>query len=106
MLAIWDLINEHGLAEFVVAFSFDTTNTNSGDKRGACVLLDKNFSRRILNLACRHHVYEIFMSAAFQKILGNSGNKFLLYSLRLLLPAEKLKFIYFSHFAYYIALYF
>lgn len=76
MLAIWDLINEYGLAEFVVAFSFDTTSSNSGDKSGACVLLDTNFTRRNLNLACRHHIFEIFLGAAFVKILGNSGNLF------------------------------
>lgn len=74
MTAIMDLINEYGLADYIVAFSFDTTSTNAGENKGACALLGKHFSRPILNLACRHHVFEIFLGAAFLEILGNSGN--------------------------------
>lgn len=72
MEAVWNLIDEYGLADFVVAFSFDTTSSNSGSKKGACVLLDNNFSRHKFNLACRHHIYEIFLGAAFTSVVGSS----------------------------------
>lgn len=74
MNAIWSALEDWGLLGYVVAFCFDTTSSNTGVVNGACTLLDQKFSDKKLMLACRHHVYEIFLSAAFEQLLGKSGN--------------------------------
>lgn len=74
MEAIWKLIIEYHLQNRVLAFCFDTTSVNSGNDGGICVLLDQKFwPRKILFLACRRHIYEIFLSAAFTEMFGKSG---------------------------------
>lgn len=75
MAAIWDLLVMYLLVPFVKAICFDTTSTNTGIVIGACVLLaEKFFPGKILFLACRKHVYELFIGVVFTVLLGKSGN--------------------------------
>lgn len=62
---IWNLILEWGLQDCINSFSFDTENTNSGRKRGICKNLEQKFGRKMLQLACRRHVSELILKAAF-----------------------------------------
>jgi hypothetical protein len=53
--------------------SFDTTSSNSGNHKGAAVLLEKLLDRRLINLACRHHVLELIVGKVFVTLFGCSS---------------------------------
>ena len=65
--AIMDTVDDWELADRVRAFCFDTTAVNTGRVKGACVLLEQKLRKpwTILHLACRHHVLELVLQAAF-----------------------------------------
>ena len=50
---------------------FDTTATNSGNKNGACTIFEREFAKKkLLWLACRHHVGELILSATYKCLFG------------------------------------
>lgn len=51
---------------------FDTTVSNTGRTNGACTLLEAVIGRKLLWLACRHHMFEVLLSEAFGVCLGPS----------------------------------
>ncbi|KAK4318004.1 hypothetical protein Pmani_010957 [Petrolisthes manimaculis] len=51
----------------------DTTSSNTGRHKGACVLLEEQFGRELLQLGCRHHVLELVAGAAFSEAMGTSS---------------------------------
>ena len=52
----------------------DTTASKFGWKNGAAAILEEIIDKDLIYLACRHHVYEIILAAAFTaKIPGTSG---------------------------------
>ena len=53
------------LEDRIVAMCFDTTSCNTGRKSGACIGIEKMLGRNLLNLACRHHIYEIILGKVF-----------------------------------------
>lgn len=71
--AIFDLLVNWNIAENIVGMSFDTTSTNSGMQNGACVILERLLGRRLLWLACNHHVFEIMLRTAFDSKFGQSS---------------------------------
>lgn len=71
--AIFDALQEWGVCETVAAMCFDTTAANTGRRSGACVLLEQILGRGLLYLACRHHIMELVLSAAFQSTMGESS---------------------------------
>ena len=78
--AVSGALHEWGVADRVVAMCFDTTSSNTGHRTGACVLLEQNLGRDFLHLACRHHVMELILAAAFQAVMGStSGPQVLLF---------------------------
>ena len=54
----------------VCGMCFDTTSSNTGWIKGACVLIEKNLGRPLLWLACRHHIPELLLKAAWQTLFG------------------------------------
>ena len=42
---------------------FDTTSCNTGIHRGACVVIDEAIGHKLVNIGCRHHVLEVFLSS-------------------------------------------
>lgn len=60
-LANWNATDD------IVAMSFDTTHSNSGEFRGAAVLLERKLGRSLLKLACRHHIYEVMLRAVLNQ---------------------------------------
>lgn len=52
----------------VAAVSFDTTSSNTGKHNGACSLLQTKIGKPLLNLACRHHIDELFLTAVFETL--------------------------------------
>ena len=71
--AILQLLVEWNVADKIVGMSFDTTSTNTGHTNGACSLLEKSLGKRLLWLACDHHVYEIMLRTAFESKFGQSS---------------------------------
>ncbi|KAG0710345.1 hypothetical protein GWK47_002509 [Chionoecetes opilio] len=53
--------------------SFDTTASNTGIHTGCCRLLEEALGKPLLNLACRHHVIELILAAAFKEVMGPSS---------------------------------
>lgn len=64
--AVYQTLTDWKATKGVVAMCFDTTNSNAGRMNGACTLLESKLQRNLLKLACRHHVYEIYLRAAFE----------------------------------------
>jgi hypothetical protein len=57
-------LDEWELTDQIIAVGFDTTSSNTGVHRGACTIL--------LWLACRHHVLELVVGAAFKELFGDT----------------------------------
>ena len=49
---------------------FDTTSSNTGIRKGACTILQEVLQRQLLWMACRHHVLELVIGAAFGELFG------------------------------------
>ena len=63
-----------GITDNVQALSFDTTSSNTGRHNGACILIEQKLKRNMFYFACRHHVLELILGAAFSAVLkGTSG---------------------------------
>lgn len=71
--AIYSILVQWNIAEKVVAACFDTTSTNTGLDNGACTLLSELLGRKLINLACRHHVFELALKNVYEKIFGKSS---------------------------------
>ena len=57
----------------IIGMSFDTTASNSGLIKGACVRIERELGRSVLWLACRYHVYEDILGHVFDVCLGCSS---------------------------------
>jgi hypothetical protein len=78
--AVMNCLEDWGLSDRVKAMCFDTTSANTGNKTGACRLLENTLKHDVLYLACRHHVLELLVSAAFEKTMGaTSGPEVLIF---------------------------
>ena len=78
--AIIEAVSAWGIQDHIKALSFDTTSSNTGWKNGACVLIEMLLERKVLYLACRHHIHEILLEEAFSITMGpSSGPEILLF---------------------------
>ena len=66
------VIKSLNLRDQVVALSFDTTASNTGHRSGACTLIKQKLEKDVLNLPCRHHIVELIIGAAFEKVTAAS----------------------------------
>ena len=63
-------LKDWGLQSNVYAMCFDTTSSNTGWKKGACVLIEKGLNRPLLWLACLHHIDELLLKTVWQTLFG------------------------------------
>ena len=63
-------LKDWGLESIVYSMCFDTTSSNTGWKKGACVLIEKGLKRPLLWLACLHHVFELLLKTVWQTLFG------------------------------------
>lgn len=75
--AVFKALQRYGLEKYVIAFTYDTTRSNSGIRNGASILLNSKFSQNRLFFECRRHCAELYMGAAFETAFGKSGKHFL-----------------------------
>ncbi len=86
------LLSKWKITEKIVALSFDTTASNTGDtqidfsfhlfsnfisvtigiRNGACHLIEQLLGRNLINTACRHHMYELIAEITFKIYFGNT----------------------------------
>jgi hypothetical protein len=65
--AVVRCFEEWGITGQVAALCFDTTASNTGHRSGACSLIEQKLGKDLLYMACRHHVMELVVGAAFEK---------------------------------------
>lgn len=65
--AVLRCLEDWGIGDQVCALCFDTTASNTGRHAGACALIEQRLDKDLLFLACRHHVMELVVGAAFEK---------------------------------------
>ena len=69
--AILNLLHERKISlDKISACVFDTTSVNTGEVNGIVRKLERTFEHPILELACRHHMYELVCGAASEIIIG------------------------------------
>ena len=59
----------------ILGLVFDTTSTNSGIHKGIVVQLQQRFDADLLELACRHHIYELLCGAAGSIVYGDTKSR-------------------------------
>ena len=64
-----------GVNDRVVGMIWDTTAANTGAKRGSGILYEDLIGNAILYIACRHHVYELHIHWADEKVRGITKGK-------------------------------
>ena len=62
------MLDTWGIAEKIIACGFDTTSSN----KGCCTVLQQLLGRQILWVACRHHILELVLKAAFTELFGDT----------------------------------
>ena len=69
--AIINLLNERKIPlNKIAACVFDTTSVNTGELNGIVRKLETSLNHSILELACRHHIYELVCGAVSPVIIG------------------------------------
>jgi hypothetical protein len=70
---VYQLIEDWGLHNSVIAVCCDTTTSNTGRLKGACVLLVQHLEKDLLYLLCRHHIYELVLRSVFEEKFGSTS---------------------------------
>ena len=68
-----------GVEEHLAGLCFDTTSSNTGIHTGAITVIQQSFNRRLLFLACRHHMLEIIAAAVFDTFFVSKGPEIALF---------------------------
>jgi hypothetical protein len=71
--AVVGCLEDWNITEQVVALSFDTTASNTGHRSGACSRIEQKLDKDLLHLPCRHHIMELVIGTAFDKMMGCSS---------------------------------
>lgn len=70
--AVFEVLLEWGMTDKVKALCCDTTASNFGRVNGCCNLLEQMLEKDLLYLPCRHHIYELILKGAFDKLMPPS----------------------------------
>lgn len=71
--AVVNSLRNWQIEDMVQGMCFDTTSSNTGRNKGACVKIEQLLGRDLLHFACRHHVMELLAGAAFEAAMGASS---------------------------------
>jgi hypothetical protein len=69
---VFNLLKEWDLVDCIIGMSFDTTSSNTGIRNGACVILERLLGKKLLYLACRHHILELVVENVFKIYFGTT----------------------------------
>lgn len=67
--AVTKALTEWHIENRVQAMSFDTTSSNTGNMNGTCMLIEEKLKKKLLNLACRHHIHELIIDKVSSVLL-------------------------------------
>lgn len=70
---VYETIIKWKLEKHIKGISFDTTSVNTGVDNGVIAVLNRKLGIDLVNMACRHHVYEISLHGTFQTKFGSSS---------------------------------
>ena len=70
--ATFDMLEMWNVKSATKSLVFDTAAGNNGWKSGAAGLLEDLFKKKLFYCACRHHIYKLVASAAWNYLFGNS----------------------------------
>ncbi len=65
-----EVIEKWNLRSQIKGLVFDTTASNTGLHKGACVGIEKALGTELVWIACRHHVMEVVLSNVFKSLFG------------------------------------
>jgi hypothetical protein len=72
--SVFELVQEWpGVEEHLAGLCFDTTASNTGIHTGAITVIQQSFNRRLIFLASRHHMFEIYAASVFDEFFKSSG---------------------------------
>jgi len=71
---VYEALLDWNLKDRVVFISIDTRSSNSGNKAGACVLLEHNFNKPLLSLAGRHHIHALIVAKVFETVIERTSS--------------------------------
>jgi hypothetical protein len=74
--AVYSALTDWNCIENVNGIVFDTTASNSGWMKGACVNIEEKLGKKQLWLACRHHVSERILSSTYILIFGKTTSPY------------------------------
>ena len=66
--------------DWLAGLCFDTTSSNTGVHTGAIMVIQQAFDKRLMFLACRHHILEIISAAVFDQFFKSSGSQIAIFS--------------------------
>ena len=69
--AVFDVLQKINLDKKVEAMCFNTTSSNTGCHKGACVILEQLLGQDLLHIGCHYYILEILAKTAFQEIMGS-----------------------------------
>lgn len=72
-VACLKVLDDWNIRHKVRGLVFDTTSSNTGIHRGACVIIEKAIGHELVNIACRHHIMEVILSSVFTALFGGTG---------------------------------
>ena len=64
------LLTEWGADKCICALCFDTTASNTGVHKGAAIKIEQALEKKILYLACRHHMYELVLKSVYEHLFN------------------------------------
>ncbi|KAG0725627.1 hypothetical protein GWK47_038257 [Chionoecetes opilio] len=67
-------LHDWGVADQVVGMCFYMTASNTGSRSGACLLIEQQLGRDLLNVACRHHVLDLIAAKAYAVCLNTPSS--------------------------------
>ena len=68
--AVIQALRKWDLEGHVIGQCFETTASNTGHENGAAVIVERFMKKKLLWLACRHHVYEMILKQVISEIFG------------------------------------
>ena len=73
--ALTDTLSDWSLQSGVTALVFDTCSSNTGAFSGAATHLETQLDKKLLWLACRHHVLQLYLAAAWKLVVPRTKSK-------------------------------
>lgn len=70
---LYELCEQNNMLSRIAGVNCDTTVTNTGIWAGACALFQDQIGMDVLNIMCRHHIFEVLLFSAFTTAFGTVG---------------------------------